>query len=159
MANNNDGSSSSSSSLSDALSAELEKQRLAQERREEALAINLLALLKRWEVGDEEGFAQAAAAEGAELSAASFGPPLLSTIAGAYAAAAERELAASVADYNVNVADLYPRITVDGNIGFVATALGACACGGGAARGSVRVGPLGIFADAQGKTGKAAGRY
>ena len=37
--------------------------------------------------------------------------------------AAERELAASVADYNVNVADLYPRITVDGNIGFMATAL------------------------------------
>ena len=37
--------------------------------------------------------------------------------------AAERDLAASVADYNVNVADLYPRITVDGNIGFVATAV------------------------------------
>jgi multidrug efflux system outer membrane protein len=38
--------------------------------------------------------------------------------------AAERELAASVADYNVKVADLYPRVTVDGNVGFVATALG-----------------------------------
>ena len=91
------GDSSSSPSLSEVLSAEMEKQRLAQERREEALAINLLALLKRWEVGDEEGFAQAAAAEGAELSCASFGPPLLSTIAGAYAAAAERELAGPLA--------------------------------------------------------------
>jgi len=89
--------SSDNPSLSKILSAEMEKQRQAQERREEALAINLLALLKRWEVGDEEGFAQAAAAEGAELSSVSFGPPLLSTIAGAYAAAADRELAGPLA--------------------------------------------------------------
>ncbi len=35
--------------------------------------------------------------------------------------AAERELAASVADYNVMAADLYPRVTIDGSIGFIAT--------------------------------------
>jgi len=91
------GNGDASPSLSEVLKAEMEKQRLAQERREEALATNLLALLKRWEVGDEEGFAAAAAAEGAELSSASFGPPLLSTIAGAYAAAADRELAGPLA--------------------------------------------------------------
>jgi len=91
------GNGDASPSLSEVLKAEMEKQRLSQERREEALATNLLALLKRWEVGDEEGFAAAAAAEGAELSSASFGPPLLSTIAGAYAAAADRELAGPLA--------------------------------------------------------------
>ena len=44
--------------------------------------------------------------------------------------AAERELAAATADYNVNVADLYPRISLQGNIGFVATALSNLATGG-----------------------------
>lgn len=44
--------------------------------------------------------------------------------------AAERNLAASVADYNVNVADLYPRITIDGSIGFLATTLGNLFTGG-----------------------------
>ncbi len=44
--------------------------------------------------------------------------------------AAERELAAATADYNVNVADLYPRISLQGNIGFMATALSSLATGG-----------------------------
>lgn len=43
---------------------------------------------------------------------------------------AERELAASIADYNVNAADLYPRITLQGNIGFLATAFSSLATGG-----------------------------
>lgn len=37
---------------------------------------------------------------------------------------AERELAASVAEYNFNVADLYPRINISGSIGFLAATMG-----------------------------------
>jgi outer membrane protein, multidrug efflux system len=44
--------------------------------------------------------------------------------------AAERELAVTIADYNVNVADLYPRIALQGNIGFLATAFSNLATGG-----------------------------
>lgn len=38
-------------------------------------------------------------------------------------AAAERDVIAATADYNVNVAELYPQTTITGNLGFVATNL------------------------------------
>ena len=37
--------------------------------------------------------------------------------------AAERELAGAVAEYNLNVADLYPNITVNGSLGFSSTSV------------------------------------
>ena len=37
--------------------------------------------------------------------------------------AAERELARAVADYNLNVADLYPNVTVNGSLGFTSTSV------------------------------------
>ena len=37
--------------------------------------------------------------------------------------AVERELAAAVAEYNVNVADLYPNVTVKGSLGFSSTSI------------------------------------
>ncbi len=44
--------------------------------------------------------------------------------------AAERELAGAVAEYNLNVADLYPNVSVQGNIGFSSTSLSNLATGG-----------------------------
>ena len=37
--------------------------------------------------------------------------------------AAERELASAVAEYNVNVADLYPNVTIKGSLGFSSTSI------------------------------------
>ena len=44
--------------------------------------------------------------------------------------AAEREFAASVANYNINVAELYPRLTLQGSIGFLATSFSSIFTGG-----------------------------
>jgi multidrug efflux system outer membrane protein len=43
---------------------------------------------------------------------------------------AERELAASVAQYNIDVADLYPVVTLEGSIGFLATSFASLGTGG-----------------------------
>lgn len=46
--------------------------------------------------------------------------------------AAERGLAGAVAEYNVNVADLYPNITVNGSLGFSSTSVSDLVTGGAA---------------------------
>jgi len=43
--------------------------------------------------------------------------------------AAERELAGAVAEYNLNVADLYPNVTVNGSLGFSSTSFSNLATG------------------------------
>ncbi len=43
---------------------------------------------------------------------------------------AERQLASSIARYNMSVADLYPRVTITGSIGFLATAFADLGTGG-----------------------------
>lgn len=44
--------------------------------------------------------------------------------------AAERELARAVAEYNINVTDLYPRVSLVGSIGFIATSFADLGTGG-----------------------------
>lgn len=55
-----------------------------QSEREDALVVNLKALLLRYVVGDEVGFRDAMMCEARELSQASFGPTLLHTIGRSY---------------------------------------------------------------------------
>ncbi|DBA91090.1 TPA: hypothetical protein ACH3X1_016055 [Trebouxia sp. C0004] len=52
--------------------------------REERLAANLKALLRRWVEGDQTGFRESMAQEGQELAKASFGPTILLAIGKAY---------------------------------------------------------------------------
>lgn len=52
--------------------------------------------------------------------------------------AAEREVAAAVADYNVNVADLYPNVTVKGSLGFSSTSISDLVTG---SAGTYAIGP------------------
>ncbi len=43
---------------------------------------------------------------------------------------ADRQLASAIAGYNVNVADMYPRVSISGSIGFLATAFADLGSGG-----------------------------
>lgn len=60
------------------------KQEQMQLLREERLAANLKALLRRWVEGDQTGFRESMAQEGAELAKASFGTTILLAIGKAY---------------------------------------------------------------------------